>query len=330
LVGRRGLSRVSRKLRPEPRWRRGSKEGKTVCQLTRWFIGEEVPELGPDAGEDDWSPLRTGLAELLAELDIWLLAYGYTCGEPDIGSISFHDLPAAVPWFMQVRATPDSYDELERGTISIHGRLPNLQPAEGSDAAATMASFVAAEGPDANALYHGLLMLFQAQGHALAGQGRRAMIDMGTAVEALVIRVVSDGMAMRGRNEAEIEKVIPRSWSKVYNQDLLDLLGIPVGQGGRVHSRWWAEHYLRRNEAVHSGARIPQNEATSAISDTYDLVDWIGNRLREMPDLAPMGRVMEFQPGGPSDRVPPEDHHPEDHTQALKRVIKTRDDAELR
>lgn len=112
---------------------------------------------------------------------------------------------------------------------------------------------------------------------------------MGTAVEAVVIRVVRDGMAMRGRNEKEIEEVMSQGWSKVYNQDLLDLLGIPVGQGGRFHSRWWAEHYPRRNEAVHSGARIPQNEAISAISDTYGLIDWIGSRLRETPDLAPMG-----------------------------------------
>lgn len=328
LVGRRGLGRIRHQLAPKPRFWRRSREWKTVCQLTRWYFGEEIPRLPDGAEEDDWSPLRTDLAHMLAELDIWLQAYGFTCGEPDIGSISLHDLPASIPWFMQIRATPTSYDELDGGTISIHGRLPNIQPAKGSDRAARMASFVAAEGAALNALYQGLLMLFQADGHALAGQGRQAVIDMGTAVEAVVTRVLCDGMTIRGRSRTEIEEVLSHSWKQIYNQDLLDLLGVPLGQGGRCHSRWWAEHYRTRNEAVHAGARIPQNAALESISDTWELIDWIGTRLRELPDLAPMGRVMERQPDGPGDRVPPDQHHPEDSVEWLRRVIPTGDDAE--
>ena len=326
LLGRRGLKRVRYRPGPKARFGRRIREWRTVCQMTRWYLGEEIPHLPTGTEEDDWSPLRTDLAHMLAELDLWLQTYGFTCGEPDIGSIPLHDLPATVPWFMQTRAAPDSYDVLDGGTISIHGRLPNLQPAYGSDIAARMASFVAAEGPAANALYQGLLMLFQAHSHALAGQGRQAMIDMGTAVEAVVTRVLRDGMTIRRRSSTEIEDVLSHPWKEIYNQDLLHILDIPIGQGGRSHSRWWVDHYRARNEAVHSGVRIPQNAAVEAISDTWELIDWIGARLRELPDLAPIGLVMERKPEGPGDRVPPEDHHPEDVVQRLARVIPARDD----
>jgi len=166
-------------------------------------------------------------------------------------------------------------------------------------------------------------MLFQAQGHALAGHGRQAVIDMGTAVETVVIRVVGDGMTMRGRSASEIEQVLAHTWSKIYNQDLLDLLGVPIGHGARPHSRWWAEHYSARNEAVHAGDRIPQNAALESIQETWELIDWIGSRLRELPDLAPMGRVMERQSDDPGDRVPPDQHRPENSVQRLKWIILT-------
>ncbi len=295
LVGRRGLRQLRRHFSSRRGSWRGAREWKTVCQLTQWYLGEEIPMLREGAEEDEASPLRTDLARLLAELDVWLQTYGYVAGEVDVGSISLHDLPATVPWFMQVRVSADSYDALRGGVLPIHGRMPNLQPAKGSDFAAQMASTVAAEGPEANPLFHGLLMLFQAQSHALSGRGRQAVIDMGTAVEAVVLRVLQDGMTIRGHSSAEIERVVEGRWKDAFNRDLLVLLGVPIGRGSSYHSRWWSNHYRTRIEAVHAGARISQDVAMEAIVDSWELIDWIGRCLRERPDLEALGRALELK-----------------------------------
>lgn len=301
LLSRGNLDQARRRLGLRARSWRSAREWKTVCQLTQWYLGDEIPDLEPGTEEDESSPLRTDLAQLLAELDLWLQTYGSVAMEPDIGSISLHDLPPNVPWFLQLRTSPDAYDLLQRGTLSIHGRLPNLKPATGNDSAALMASRISAEGPDAYPLFNGVLMLFQAQSHALAGRGRQSMIDMGTAIESVVLRVIRDSMAIRGHSSAEIERVAEQRWKDLFNRDLLRVLGVPIGQGSPYHSKWWAEHYRTRIEAVHTGARIPQDVAMGAVLDSWELIDWIGDRLRQQPDLAPLGEVLKLKRNQPQD-----------------------------
>jgi hypothetical protein len=280
---------------------RGDREWKTVCQLTQWYLGDSIPDLPDGVEVDERSPLRTDLAQMLEMLDLWLQTYGWVAEEVDIGAIALHDLPAVVPWFLQRRSSPDSYDRLLTGTLPIHGRLPDLEPAQGDDWAGYVASLVANEGPDAYPLLTPMLMLFQAQGHALAGRSRQAVIDMGTAVESVVMRVIHDAMTIRGRSKSEIEEVLERRWRDLFNRDLLDLFEVPVGQAGPQHSKWWSKHYRTRNEVVHSGARVSQDVAMSAVLDSADLIEWISERLREQPDLAPLGEALKIKRLEPDD-----------------------------
>jgi hypothetical protein len=295
LLAIRRFSQLRHRLRLKFRSWRGTKEWKTVCQLTQWYLGEAVPKLRDGAEFDESSPLRTDLAEMLAELDLWLQTYGAVAGEVDIGSIALHDIPAEIPWFLQLRVAPNSYDVVSGGTLPIHGRLPNIEPLRGSDPAARLASVVAAEGPQARPLFCGVLMMVQAQAHAVAGRGRQAVIDMGTAVESVVSNVIREALAKREHSEGEIERVLERRWKDIFNRDLLEVLGVPIGQAGPHHSKWWAEHYRTRVEAVHTGARTPPNVAMTAVAETWDLIDWIGVRLRENPELAHMGDVLEIE-----------------------------------
>lgn len=292
-----GMPRLTR-LRQEALLRfeswRGVREWKTVCQLTQWYLGDSIPDL-PDGVElDEASPLRTDLAEMLEMLDVWLQTYCFLAGEVDIGAIALHDLPPVVPWFMQLRSDPDSCDRLSTGTLPIHGRLPNLESAQGDDLAGFNASRVATNGPDAYPLLTPLLMLFQAQNHALAGRSRQAVIDMGTAVESVVIRVIHDAMKIRGRSKSEIDEALDQRWRDIFNRDLLEVLGVPVGQASAEHSNWWSKHYPTRNAAVHSGARVSQDVALNAVFDSGDLIEWISERLRSQPDLAPLGEALEI------------------------------------
>jgi len=295
LRGMRRLASLHHKLRLKVLSWRGAKEWKTVCQLTQWYLGDSIPQLPEGVEFDESSPLRTDLAQMLEELDLWLRTYGAVAGEVDIGSIALHDIPAVVPWFLQLRSSPDSYDIVRSGTLPIHGRLPNLEAVRGSDPAARMASLVAAQGPQAYPLFSGVLMLVQAQSHALAGRGRQAAIDMGTAVEGVVLRVIREAMTIRGHSEIEIRRALERRWKDIFNRDLLEILGVPIGQGGVHHSKWWTQHYRTRVEAVHTGVWIPPNVAMTAVADSWDLIDWIGDRLRKHPDLVPIGRMLDVK-----------------------------------
>lgn len=288
------ISRTRHRLHLRSQSWRGAKEWKTVCQLTQWYLGDEVPDLPEGAEFDESSPLRTDFAEMLAELDLWLQTYGAVAGVVDIGPIALHDIPAEIPWFLHLRTAPESYDVMSGGTLLLHGRVPDIEPLPGSDPAARLASVVAAEGPQARPLFCGVLMMVQAQAHAVAGRGRQAVIDMGTAVESVVSSVIREALAIREHGEEEIARVLERRWKDVFNRDLLEVLGVPMGQAGPCHSRWWAEHYRTRIEAVHTGARTPPNVAMKAVAETWDLIDWIGVRLREIPELAHMGEVLEI------------------------------------
>jgi hypothetical protein len=295
LLAVRRLSWLRQRLRLNFQSGRGAKEWKTICQLTQWYLGDDVPNLHDGAEFDESSPLRTDLAEMLAELDLWLQTYGAAAGEVDIGSIALHDIPAEIPWFLQLRTAPNSYDIVSGGTLLLHGRIPNIEPLRGNDPAARLASVVAADGPQAHPLFCGVLMMVQAQAHAVAGRGRQAVIDMGTAVESVVSSVIREALVRREHSEGEIERVLERRWKDIFNRHLLEVLGVPIGQAGPHHSRWWAEHYRTRVEAVHTGARTPLNVAMNAIAETWDLIDWIGVRLRAIPELADMGEVLEIE-----------------------------------
>lgn len=42
----------------------------------------------------------------------------------------------------------------------------------------------------------------------------------------------------------------------------------------------------------------------SAVLDSADLIEWISDRLREQPDLAPLGEALEVKRLGPDDEQP--------------------------
>lgn len=59
------------------RIREGTKEWKTVCQMTRWYAGDSVPDPPEDPLDPERSsPIRTDFVEMLGDLDLWLQAYG--------------------------------------------------------------------------------------------------------------------------------------------------------------------------------------------------------------------------------------------------------------
>jgi hypothetical protein len=61
-------------------------------------------------------------------------------------------------------------------------------------------------------------------------------------------------------------EVFEAKWKTVYNRSLLETLGIPVGGGGAAHSKWWAEAYKLRNNAVHRGMAVAAKEAELAVT----------------------------------------------------------------
>jgi hypothetical protein len=285
-----GLARRNHKLRLWWLTRRGVKEWKTVCEMTKWYVGEDIPDPPTGDRRKFESDLRAGFDELLGDLDLWLRSYGLTSGEFEIGSIALHDLPAAIPWVLEIK-TPTKDLALVSGLLPLHERVPDLVGVDGNQDAAREAGIIMGSEEKFPA-FPALSLLFQAQSEARAGRGRQAVIDAGTAVEILVIYVIGEVMRRRGESEQDIDTLNERRWKTVFNQDLLEVLDVPVGQSGAEHSRWWRNTYGLRVRAVHKGHRPSQGEALQVVSDSWDLFEWIGDRLRTNPDLEDLAKTI--------------------------------------
>ena len=270
--------------------RRGVKEWKTVCQMTRWYTKGESEAIMEAKGGSQ-TPLEHGFYELLGDLDLWLQAYGLISGELEIGSIALHDLPPVVPWTIHHKELPDTPEFTFTGMLPIHDRIPDMLARTGNQEAAKEAGFIVAVGVEKFPPFPALTLLFQAQAAALAGRGRQAVIDAGTAVEAMVALVIREGLRARGRSEAQIESLLNETkWRTVYNRELLNVLGVASGEGGGAHAKWWRVHYKQRNAAVHSCVVPSRDAASEMVSDTWDLFDWIGEKARSHPDLGSFGQ----------------------------------------
>jgi hypothetical protein len=274
-----GLRRLSR---------RGVKEWKTVCQMTKWYAGEEFDAVNDPSNSK--TPLERGFAEMLADLDLWLQAYGLVSGELEIGSIALHDLPPAVPWTIHFKQSPEAPEFSFTGLLPIHDRVPNMIPGQGDQEAAKEAGIIVATNAKTVPAFTAFSLLFQAQASAVAGKGRQATIDAGTAVEALVALVIREALRAEGESDTKIASTLSQRWPTVFNRELLKALGISPGEGGAEHSKWWRVHYKRRNEAVHNGATPSKDAALEMVSDTWDLFDWIGKKARAKSTLANLGK----------------------------------------
>lgn len=267
--------------------RRGIKEWKTVCEMTKWYVGEEIPDppnADPGAFETE---LREGFDELLGDLDLWLRAYGMIAGEFEIGSIALHDLPAAVPWLIEIRV-PDEQLALGTGLLPLHARTPDIVGAFGNQEAANEASMIMGTSERFPA-FPALSTLFEAQLEARAGRSRQAVINAGTAVEMMVFWLLGEIKRRGGESESEIDKMNDRRWKDIFNRDLPEALGVSISATGPVHSAWWRDAYALRVRAVHKAYRPSQPEALQTVSATWNLFDWFGERLRstaKLKDLA--------------------------------------------
>lgn len=285
-----GLKKLRHSLGLRRLSRRGVKEWKTVCQMTKWYAGEEFDAVNESS--DSKTPLERGFAELLADLDLWLQAYGLISGDLEIGSIALHDLPPAVPWTIHYKQSPDAPEFAFTGMLPIHDRVPNMVPGRGNQEAAKEAGIIVATNAETAPAFTAFTLLFQAQASALAGRGRQAVIDAGTAVEALVALVIREALRAESVADTKIASTLNQKWPTVFNQELLKALGVSPGEGGAEHSKWWRVHYKRRNQAVHDGLTPSKDAALEMVSDTWDLFDWIGAKARARQDLATLGRSL--------------------------------------
>jgi hypothetical protein len=278
------------------RIKEGAKEWKTVCQLTRWYLGDAIPDPPANALDPEKdSAIRTDFAGMLNDLDLWLQAYGVSSGQVDIGALALHDLPALVPWVVDVSASPIGPRTTRSGMLPIHGRMPDLKPAEGNVEAGRAASLLMVQGVEAFPFFLPLSLLYQSQGHSLAGRGRQAVIDMGTAVESLVSTVIKETMRLRGHGEDEIEKEFEKQWRTIFNRVLLETLGVEIGAGGAAHSKWWAEAYKTRTKVVHGGMPVTPEQSEKAVERSWALFEWIGERLRAQDDLVALGEAISLE-----------------------------------
>ncbi len=214
--------------------RSGAKEWKTVCQLTKWYVGDQIPDPPPDFRDPPAdSAYRRDFFRLLDDLDLFLQAYGLISGELNVGALTLHDLPASIPWFIDLKRDPDDPGTQHRGNLRVHDHYPALLPATGDMPAGREAATIMATRAEGVPFFTAYTLLFQAQASARAGRRRQAVTDMGTAVESFVYELIRSAMQVRGSTRADLEALSRDRWTDVYNKTLLDVLGVPRGQGDR-------------------------------------------------------------------------------------------------
>jgi hypothetical protein len=167
-----------------------------------------------------------------------------------------------------------------------------MLPGRGNQEAGKEAGLIVATNAETVPAFTAFTLLFQAQASALAGRGRQAVIDAGTAVEALVALAIREALRAEGVADTQIASTLNQRWPTVFNQELLKALGVSPGEGGPEHSKWWRVHYKRRNQAVHDGVTPGKEVALEMVSDTWDLFDWIGAKARAKPGLATFGKSL--------------------------------------
>lgn len=274
--------------------KRGAKEWKTVVRVTRWSAAEEFPLEQPD--QDEW--LRRQLTEGLAVLNEWLSYYGMGSGDPHAGPISLGDLPALIPFVLQVKDGPADDVGVATRLLTIHDRVPTLRAVEGSSSAAAGASALLVADPDAKVMMPGLAMLYQAQSRLVGGRRREAVVDAGTAVEMLVSAIYRTLSELR--NDPPIEKrqniLKPGDFKGRFDHHLPLVLADP-GTGPAPDLRnaradWFSKGYDVRRRAVHEGHEPTHAEATDAVMSAWAFVDAAGEQIRALSDFPEVGEPL--------------------------------------
>ena len=238
---------------------------------------------------------------LLAELNRVLDHLSFAAEDWALGSLEHRDLPALLPTLIQ--STHADTSKAIRATtfpIPLHDDFPSPEGAEtshGEDAIQTAIS-VLNEGNHRTQPFEDAFRFLRAAGsERIAGDVTRAVIDLATAMELLFSQLIEAAGPRASWDSARVQRALSdQTPLRGRVEDHLGpLLGarIDVRDSSTPWGRWWAEGYRRRNDAVHRGRRVTDEDCQLAWSAATSLIKHIRSTLRLQDVLVPVAEMLD-------------------------------------
>lgn len=271
---------------------------KSVVALSRF-----VPRSAHPRGEEitvGW--LMSQFRAALAEFNEFLEALGFVLGRWNIGAVSLRDLPAEIPVLIgSTHLGPHGRPHGITFTARIHNAYPVLaehfEPEHEAVEEAVSLSNLARHGEQPYMLV--FRFIHSAVSERLAGDSTRAVIDLNTAVEILVSVTVNEAGPLVGLSAEEIadankpgvKRRVRTYLAKVFDEK------IDVDDPGGAWGRWFADGYMRRNEAIHEGADLKWEAVDRAFDQARALIAEVKAKLEQREPLVALSSKLALDLG---------------------------------
>lgn len=117
-------------------------------------------------------------------------------------------------------------------------------------------------------------LILDAWDYHFYGNYRAAVIETGTAFEVFIQNFIWKEYLQRGKTEEEIEKILEAGLMNLLRNHIKNITGHDFAST-QEFSNWETNAYKIRNETVHKGKKISENESTKAITMVSETIKFI-------------------------------------------------------
>jgi hypothetical protein len=235
----------------------------------------------------------------LKDFNEFLDALGFVTERWDVGPVALRDLPARIPVLIaSTNLLPDGPSAVTL-SMQIHDALPVLSG--NFEVEQEHAEEAIELNKQANNREQPYMLVFRflhaAQSEWLAGDSTRAVIDLNTAVEVLITTTLYAGGELLGMAGEDLKRANQAGVKNRVRKSLAMLLDkeIDIDDPENPWGRWFGDGYLLRNQAVHEGASLDEDDVDRAFAQAAAVVQALKEDLDAVEPLKLLGRLLELE-----------------------------------
>ncbi|HEY1777062.1 MAG TPA: hypothetical protein VGG41_12960 [Solirubrobacteraceae bacterium] len=248
---------------------------------------------------------------MLAELNRVLDHVGFATRDWAITAIERRDLPAVLPVLLLSSHSDENLQpRASTFPIPLHNDMPYFiemgEPSPDPVPIETAIAMVTASNRGRKPFEGMFRFLRAANSERIAGDATRCVVGLATAMELLFSQLIATAGPVLGWDQARIDRA---------NRDATGLRGrvadhlgplltnaqIDVADTTSPWGEWWAKGYALRNEAVHDGRRLDDDDVRAAWRAASRLLVHITAVLRMQRDLEWIADELAFVALGTDD-----------------------------
>ena len=260
----------------------------TPVEISVSVVKAEVIATAPSGAFDEqW--LRAQFRTVLLELNEMLIALSAAADEHRIGPITEFDLPPIILGWQQDLRDLDAPSRKPRLFLLLLHEGQSRQVGDHDSTVINHALAIAGHGGH-GPFFSTMEMLFSARRSLESGRFAAAVLEAGTAVELLVSDVVRGVGMFQNWDAQRLENVLSEAtgFRNRFVAHFARVLGVTVDSSASGHdpvSTWLRVAYPLRNKVVHGGHRPLIDEAATAITLAFSLMDFVAERVERDPNL---------------------------------------------